>query len=258
MSGVGGSVPHLLGTLRAAVAFLTRIPVGSRPISAADSNWAPSAFPLIGACVGALSGAAFHGGIRLGPLAAACLAVGLSLYITGAFHEDGLSDTADALWGAVSRERALEIMKDSRIGSYGAAALTLTLLARVALIAHSGAWAFIALVWAGCIARLGPVCLMTWLPHASPATSKHKDLLATPRLTVAFGSLLALGIGVVIGVMVPASGWRLAMSALGVAVTGAWFARLGKRRLGGVTGDLLGACEQVGEIAVLMVFAWHV
>lgn len=251
-------MPHLLGTLRAAVAFLTRIPVGSRPISALDSTWAPSAFPFIGACVGALAGAAFHGTSSLGPLAAACLAIGLSAYVTGAFHEDGLSDTADALWGAASRERALEIMKDSRIGSYGAAALTLTLVARISLVAQCGGSAWVALVWAGCIARLGPVCLMTWLPHASPATSKHKDLLATPRMTVFFGSVLALGIAALIGVMVPSSGWRLAMAALGVAVTGAWFARLGTRRLGGVTGDLLGACEQVGEVVVLAVFAWHV
>lgn len=257
MSVVDRKVPNLLGTLRAAVAFLTRVPVGSRPISALDSTWAPSAFPLIGACVGSLAGAAFHGSIALGPLAAACLAIGLSVYITGAFHEDGLSDTADALWGAASRERALEIMKDSRIGSYGAAALTLTLVARITLVAQCGGSAWIALVWAGCVARLGSVCLMTWLPHASPSTSKHKDLLETPRLVVVFAGAFALAGAGIIGVMVPASGWRLAVAALGVAVTGAWFARLGKRRLGGVTGDLLGACEQVSEVVVLAVFAWQ-
>lgn len=256
MSEVGGKVPNPIGTLRAAVAFLTRIPVGSRPITALDSNWAPSAFPLVGACIGGVAGAVFRGASGLGPLAAACLAIGLSLYITGAFHEDGLSDTADALWGAVSRERALEIMKDSRIGSYGAAALTLTLVARITLVAHSGAVAWVALTWAGCIGRLGPVWLMSFLPHASPATSKHKDLLATPRLTGVVASGMAIGVASVIGAIVPASGLRLAVSALAVAVTGVWFARLGKRRLGGINGDLLGACEQVGEIAVLMVFAW--
>lgn len=257
MNEPGASAASPLGAFRAAVAFLTRVPVGAKPITQRDSAWAPAVFPLIGALVGALTGSVFLCCTRLGPLPAACVAIALSLYITGAFHEDGLTDAADALFCSTSRERALEIMKDSRIGSYGAAVLVLALVARITLVAQCAAVALCALTWAGCIARLGAVCLMVSLPHASPATSKHKDLLSTRRLSPIYAGLLACGVAGVIVYVVPSASLRLLLAGLAVALVTLWFARMAKRRLGGVTGDLLGACEQIGEIAVLLVFAWR-
>lgn len=251
------SGPTLLGVLRAAVAFLTRVPVGKRVIARSNFAWAPSAFPLVGGAIGVLSAAALRCGAVFGSLAAACLAVFVGVSVTGAFHEDGLADTADALWGTTSRERALEIMKDSRIGSYGAVVLVLMIIARVALTAQTAAVAWIALPWAGCAARLGPVWLMTFLPHASPSTSKSKDLLASPLACPLIATLGTLAIGAGLAVREPAMTVRLALAVLLVGVASLWFARLGKRRLGGITGDLLGAAEQVGEVGVLLVFAWH-
>lgn len=249
--------PTLVGVLRAAVAFLTRVPVGKGWIASSNFAWAPAAFPLVGAAIGALMAAIFRCGAPLGALAAACLAVFLGVAVTGAFHEDGLADSADALWGVTSRERALEIMKDSRIGSYGAVVLVLALVARVALTAQLASAAWVALPWAGCVARLAPVWLMTFLPHASPSTSKSKDLLTTPRACPLVASLLTVVMGAGLLMRDPASIARLGGATLAVAVVALWFSRVAKRRLGGITGDLLGAAEQVGEIGVLMVFAWR-
>lgn len=249
--------PTPIGILRAAIAFLTRVPVGKSVIARSNFAWAPAAFPLVGAAIGALMAVTLHCGFPLGSLAAASLAVFMGVAITGAFHEDGLADTADALWGVTSRERALEIMKDSRIGSYGAVVLVLMLIARVALTAQAAAVAWVALPWAGCVARLGPVWLMTFLPHASPSTSKSKDLLASPRGCPLIASLVTLAIGAGFAIREPALLVRLGGATLVVAIASLWFARVATRRLAGITGDLLGAAEQVGELGVLLVFAWH-
>src|SRR5438045_786510 len=108
--------------LRAAIVFLTRVPAGGFPYREPEWRWAPAWFPLVGAGVGAVAGGVAWLAAGAGSLVAGALAVIASLLVTGAFHEDGLADTADALGGAYDREKLFAILKDSRIGSFGGAA----------------------------------------------------------------------------------------------------------------------------------------
>jgi len=148
--------PELRG-VRAAFVFLTRLPLGGHPYSAADRAWSAAHFPLVGVVVGGLTALALRLLWGVGPIAAVLLAFGVQLLITGAFHEDGLADTADALGGASTRERALEILKDSRVGTFGASALVISIVGRAALLAtialHTRAGALWALPLVGCAAR---------------------------------------------------------------------------------------------------------
>lgn len=244
-----------VAAVRGAVALLTRIPVGRSPISPEAQSWSPAFFPWVGAALGLLSWVIFHGAQPLGAFAAATLTIAVAVLVTGAFHEDGLADSADGLFGAVSRERALEIMKDSRIGTYGAVALSLSLLLRVALVARLEPHQWLPLVFAPCLGRLGPVWLLTHVCHAAPTQSKTKDLTAIgrSRAWVATAMTLLLCVGFVL--MVRQDALRIAVAWVVAAVVTVYVGRLALRRLGGITGDLLGACEQLGELAILGVFA---
>jgi adenosylcobinamide-GDP ribazoletransferase len=250
-----GSLPTW-GGLRAAVAFLTRVPVGSRALDARDFRRAPALFPVVGGGIGLFACVVYSLATPLSAFAAAVLTVAFTTYWTGAFHEDGLADTADALGGAVSRERSFEILKDSRIGSFGAAALVLSLLARVALLSELRAPALLALVSCHCLARLCPLWLMTHLPHALPEGAKSKDLLSPERSSAYVGFGLAVVIVAAAWWFDPVSLLRLAGALGAVSFVALWFYRLGTRRLGGHTGDLLGASEQVAEVGILASFVW--
>jgi adenosylcobinamide-GDP ribazoletransferase len=195
--------------------------------------------------------------LPIGAWPAAILVMGASLLVTGAFHEDGLADTSDALGGANDAGRVLAILKDSRIGSFGGAALVVSIVGRAALLAElgeNGAWA-LALV--GCGARVGPVWLMAALPYVtSAAHAKSGDAArgAMPQALVAAAWLVAaVGFAVEGGRLSPArAGAMVVALALVAFVTGGWFAR----RVGGITGDFLGATEQLGELAALAVLAY--
>ncbi|MBP7546289.1 MAG: adenosylcobinamide-GDP ribazoletransferase, partial [Acidovorax sp.] len=177
----------------------------------------------------------------------------VTVLLTGGFHEDGLADVADGLGGSADIERALDIMKDSRIGAYGTLALVLALLAKVVLLALLGSYslaaALTALAGAHVLSRLWPLCIVRSLPHVGDtARSKSKplaDQISPGALAAAvlwcFPALalvqqapaaLFLGAGVVASMV---AAWRMQ--------------RLFARRLGGFTGDCLGATQQVGEIA---------
>lgn len=238
---------------RAAVVFLTKIPVGGFPYRADELTWAPGWFPLVGAAIGLGLGAVAVGARSLGTFVAATLAYAAGLFLTGAFHEDGLADTADALGGTTSRERIFEILKDSRIGSYGGVALIVSLLLRIGLLARlmDGPW--FALVWSQAAARLGPVWLLAALPYVTPGhTSKSRSvtqaswrqgLLATVLTIVVGTALVATGLG---------SAAELAVSGGGAAVVTVTVGFRFHRRAGGVTGDFLGATEQLAEGAILL------
>jgi adenosylcobinamide-GDP ribazoletransferase len=214
-------------------------------------------FPLVGAGLGGISVLGLKGLAGLGHWVSAVAVTALLAYVTGAFHEDGLADTADALGGQVSRERALEIMKDSRIGSYGTVALLLTLFARVALLARLGTSTVTAIVAYGMLARVVPIWLMTLLPHANPRQGKIKDLQQVPLSRAYLGTLVALLLSAALAWNEPGQIHRLGLACVAALLVALWFARLAKRRLGGITGDVLGASEQMAELAVLMVFAWQ-
>jgi adenosylcobinamide-GDP ribazoletransferase len=243
-----------------ALQFLTRVPaprwVGFEP---GWLNASARHFPLVGALVGAAGAAVLLAASTWWPPAvAALLALAATVSITGAFHEDGLADTMDALGGAVPRERALAIMKDSRIGSYGAVALILVLSARAglmtALCAGPGIVAFAAMVLSHAFGRASAVGLMALLPYAGDAEHAKAKPLATAigpaEWVTALGwalafAALAAGSGALTAGRVAAA----SLAAAGVALLmRAWLLR----RLGGYTGDTLGAGEQFTELAVLL------
>lgn len=257
---------HELRLALVAVQFLTRVPVPSWVGQGFQADWLNTCvryFPLVGAAVGAFGAAVLWVAMLWWPPAVATvLAVAATVWLTGAFHEDGLADTFDALGGHVPVERALEIMKDSRIGTYGAAALLLGFTLRVGLVATlavANVWAaMLALVAAHAVGRTAAVGVMAWLPYAGDAAhAKAKPLaLAVPRATVAaalsVGVLVLCVLAAVFGVFSPTR-W-LAVAAAGAMV--AWAMRLWlHQRLGGYTGDTLGATEQLAEMAVLLVLA---
>lgn len=244
-------VPAWLRGIRPAFAFASRLPVGGFPYATSDWHWAPAHLPLVGVVVGGLSAAAFElcAGLRLSPSLAAAVALLSSIVLTGAFHEDGLADSADGLGGAHGGKRALEIMKDSHIGTYGVLALGLSLLVRVTAMAELTHLSWFALPYVHCLARIGPVWLLASEPSAgSPKSSKTRGLFATRPRHVA----VAVGWGVacsVLGLGYAGLDWRatLATPVVLVLVTAAC-AKYFRRAVGGVNGDLLGATEQIGEM----------
>jgi len=237
---------------RLAFAFLTRLPfragAAPEPGALARAAWA---FPLAGILVGVAGGIVFSLADRLGlPVnAMALLAVAATVLITGGLHEDGLADTADGLGGGAGRDEALAIMRDSRSGAFGVLALVLSVGLRVACLAALGGDAqngVSALVAAHAVSRGLLPALMLWLPparseglaaDAGQPTPPVATLAAFIALVVA---MIALGFGRGITAMIFAA---VAVAALAI---------LARRRIGGTTGDILGAAQQVGEIVVLM------
>ncbi len=236
--------------LLATVQFLTRIPIRLR--SAPEMERLPVWFPVAGAVIGLLAGGV--GALTAWattPLLGAAMAVTASLMITGAFHEDGLGDIADAFGGGQTVERRLEIMKDSRHGTYGVAAITASILVRVAaLAALEDPWTLLGVVVAAhVLARGAAVVLM-----ASAPLARHDGLGAdygqstTPRrgLTAALGAVILAGTCV---------GWWVAPLALGALVAITATGILAVRKIQGISGDVLGASEQVAEGLVMIVAA---
>jgi adenosylcobinamide-GDP ribazoletransferase len=242
--------------VRAAFVFLTRVPVGGHPYDRAEWAWAAAQFPLVGAVVGAFLGVLFHTLSPLGLLPDAVFVVAASLAVTGAMHEDGFADTCDALGGAADRARVFEILKDSRIGVFGACALLVSFVGRVTLLDRLGADASWALPLVGCAARVGPVWQMVALPYVSRVGAKSADV-AQARSTQA---LVATGWFVLAGAIAVeehvVTVGRLAVLAVVLAATTLATGWQYVRRAGGVTGDFLGATEQLCELLGYAVLAW--
>jgi adenosylcobinamide-GDP ribazoletransferase len=243
--------------VRAAFVFLTRIPLGGHPYESAEWRWAPAHFPLVGLALGAALAALHRLLWPLGALPDATLVVSFSLLLTGALHEDGFADTSDALGGAFDRERTAEILKDSRLGTFGACALLVSILGRVALLARLGPDARWALPLVGCGARVGPVWQMVSLPYVARAGARSEHLMqvrGAQAVLATMWMLLAQGAAVALRY---ASVARLAALALVFAATTAMTAWRYARRMGGITGDFLGSTEQLCELAGYSVLAWN-
>lgn len=230
-----------------ALQFLTRVPV--RTATAPDLARSVPWFPIVGAVVGLVVGAvAVSGQELLTPVVAAALAVLAGVLVTGAFHEDGLADTADALVGGWTVERRLEILKDPRHGSYGVAALTGSIVLRVACLASLGpAAAFATAVAAHTVGRGTAVVVMGVAPTARPSGLGADYTRGLGVWPVAAAAVAAAAIGAV------ATGWWIGPIVAAAAITGAATAGWAVARIGGITGDVLGAVEQVVECAVLVV-----
>ncbi|MEM1452341.1 MAG: adenosylcobinamide-GDP ribazoletransferase [Planctomycetota bacterium] len=261
------TAPPPVRGLRAAFVSLTRLPLGGFPYRDEDFAWAPAYAPVVGAVVGALGGATFALTVGAGPLAAALLALGITMLVTGGYHEDGLADTADALGGAIfDRERLLAILKDSRIGTYGALALVVSIGLRVALVAELAerralgptvAWSgAAALALAHVLGRVPPVWLMATMPYVTDeehARSRPLARAAVPQALVA--TLLGVALVVTTIVLAPSAAYGVAAAFAALSLAAAVCAWRFHVRAGGVTGDFLGATEQVGEVTVLLVLA---
>jgi adenosylcobinamide-GDP ribazoletransferase len=235
---------------KVALAFLTRLPVAAERIGH-GSRLAASVvmFPVVGALIGLLGGVGYALAFWLGlpPLLSATVALATMIWLTGALHEDGLADVADGFGGGRTCEDKLRIMRDPRIGSYGALALVLSLLARagalVALAAPADVMA--ALVAAGAVSRAALAPVMTTLAVArddglAASAGRPHPLRATAAVLVA--ALIAVAL---LGEAAAAA----LLAGAGAAFVVAWLAR---RQIGGHTGDVLGAVQQLSEIGVLL------
>ena len=242
---------------RAAFVFLTRIPVGGFPYQPAEWRWASAFFPLVGAVVGAVAAGVFEWLRPVGALGAAYLALGASLLLTGAFHEDGLADTSDALGGAYDREKVFAILKDSRVGAFGACALVVSIAGRAALLAQAEGRAVEALVLVGAVARAAPVWQMVALPYATPDGSKSRSVARAGPAQALVGSSWPLVIGGTLVAIRHLELWRVAAVFLTATVIALFTGWRFKARAGGLTGDFLGATEQLCELAGLAVIAWN-
>ncbi len=235
-----------------AIQFLTRLPV---PATYSEEAMAasPRYYPLVGLFLGALGAAVlFFGTPVFGPVVAALLAIGWLSLITGGLHEDGLADMADGLGSGSTRARALEIMRDSRIGSYGALALGFTL----------------ALTVSGLVA-IGPDITTLTLLAAQPASRLSAVIaMATSRYQRAEGAgdgmqqgigpvalIFATLTGLAPCLLLPSHLWTGA--ALGLIAAHIGTRLIYQRRLGGYTGDCLGALQQISQLGLILgVLAW--
>lgn len=245
-----------------ALQFFTRLPiprwVGFEP------HWLHHAsryFPLVGLVVGAIAAAVYWSAAQvLPPAVAVLLSTAAGIYLTGAFHEDGFADTCDGLGGGMTRERALEIMKDSRIGAYGAIGIILLLAVKCAALAHLPILATVAaLCVAHPLSRLMAASLI-WRMDYARAEGKAKPL-AQQMTSAEFAIATACCVPAVLAAT--AWGWLdwrgIALGAAAMVLVTRWFARKLDRRLGGFTGDCLGAVQQLTEAAfyVCVLARWN-
>lgn len=247
-----------LRALGVAVAFLTRLPVPSsiHQLAPGDLQRATSWFPLVGAFVGLVTASlAVFLDAHLPFAVALLVALLVEARLTGAFHEDAVADAFDAFGGGFSRERVLEILKDPRIGSYGALALFGAFLLRYEATQELPSGMFhAAVVAAASMGRLSGMLLLAALPTIPERASLGRDLATLPRARVAGALLCAL----------PAIGWlawldkssaalAVALCALVVAVA----VRYVGRRIGGSTGDALGTATYAVQLTTLLAVLWH-
>jgi adenosylcobinamide-GDP ribazoletransferase len=242
--------------VRAAFVFLTRLPVGGFPYDDAEWRWAPAHFPLVGAILGAAAGAIDAALQPLGAWAAATFALGASLLLTGAFHEDGFADTADALGGGYDKEKVLAILKDSRVGAFGACAIGISLLGRAALLVRLGAGAPWGWVLAASLARVAPTWQIAGLPYVSGAQSRSRGVMQAGWSQAIVATAWSVAIAGVLVAEKRLAIARIAAALACVTAVGLVTSVRYMKRLGGVTGDFLGATEQLGEMAVLAALAW--
>lgn len=254
----------LLFDFLACLRFATRLPLPATPIENARSGSddfprSMGMLPLVGAALGAAAGATFVAASALGlsPPLAAPLAIAALLTMTGALHEDGLADCADGFGGGATPARKLEIMKDSRIGAFGALAISLALYLRISAVAvigaHGLALAAATLLGAGAVSRgaaLIPLALLS--PARTEGVGFSAASPARGALVLAASLCALLGAAPLLAGAAP-SRWGIAL--LACAGAGVAVSALARRQIGGQTGDVAGAAQQIAEILFYLVFA---
>ena len=242
-------MPAILRHFLLAVHFLTRLPVpGTLTAREGELGRAAAFFPLVGVFVGGGAALVFVLTVRMLALSAGVLlAIAFTTFITNGLHEDGLADTFDGLGGSWTKERALEIMRDSRIGAYGTLALVFLILGKYTILSSMEprkTWHW--LIVAHTASRWTVLPLSSWLPYAR---SEGQGKLVAKQIgasALLFGSFTFLAVSLLLP-------WTAALFAFAVTavltlVSGFYF----KRRLGGITGDCLGAVNQLTELALYL------
>jgi adenosylcobinamide-GDP ribazoletransferase len=237
---------------RVALGFFTRVPVHIVDFQEADLNHAARYFPLVGVLVGTISYTVYWIAAQWLPLEIAILAgMAASIWLTGAFHEDGLADAADGLGGGWQKPQVLTIMQDSRLGSYGAVALFLMLMTKFQALVHMPAGILLATMLAGhSLSRFAAMLVICTQAYVR-AEGKAKPLATQLG---PYEVILAAMFGLAPLVLLPT---RLWLALLPVILVWLWFSRKLKIRIGGYTGDCLGAMQQLTELAFYLgVLAW--
>jgi adenosylcobinamide-GDP ribazoletransferase len=258
------SMDRLLADLAACLRFYTRLPLAVRP-DAADAHAMPDfaraawTVPVAGALIGVVAALALAlaANLGLGPLPAATITIGFLVLLTGAMHEDGLADLCDGFGGGENRERKLEIMRDSRLGTYGAAALVLSLLLRVGtlagVVASDVRLAAAVLVAVAAASRTAGLLPLFMLP---PARAAGAGFAAARPGTATLGTAALLAfLFACVPLLAGANLLRVVAACLVAALAASAIGALARRQIGGQTGDVAGAAQQAAEIAMLLVFA---
>jgi adenosylcobinamide-GDP ribazoletransferase len=246
--GLVAAARRQMDVFLAAVMFLTRLPVGKlHQFRVEDLASSAVYFPVIGALVGLAGGLALLTKFLLPSFMAVLVCMLVTICLTGGLHEDGLADSADGLIGGQTPQRRLEIMKDSRIGAYGALALWFSLTAKLilieSLVATNIGTAITAVVTAHSLGRTATVALLAGLPYVRPEDSKssrfgNKVTLTQLAIGIVFPVILAL-------LLLRLHGLICLVTAIVLTLgCGFYF----KRRIGGITGDCLGATNQLVEL----------
>lgn len=238
----------MLNDLKVALAFLTRIPINHGPqISLRRSA---ALFPLVGALIGLIGGLVFYvSSAILPPLVSASISILVTVAITGAFHLDGLADICDGLIGGWNREERLKILKDSRHGTYGVAAISLQLILQVSLLsALSPRDGLFTLIVLHTLSRLVPIFLML-----IPATSGHDGMGASVSREIGAREPL-VGSLITVLLIAPIMGLNFLLLSAILFLTLSIFALWVIRKIGGMVGDAFGAGEQISETMILFFF----
>ena len=235
-----------------ALSLLSRLPVklsrSDPDRTMAQSAWA---WPVVGVLVGLLAGFLGLTGhfLGAGPGMSAGITLAALVMATGALHEDGLADTFDGLWGGSDKSRRLEIMKDSHIGSYGVLALSLTTLLRWSLLTtlFQSGWVLAPVIAAAALSRVPMAVLLTTLPNArgsglSATTGQPKA--STILATIAIAALISIAL----------TGTATLAAIFWISLTTIALASVAKAKIGGQTGDILGASQVLAELAALTCF----
>jgi len=244
-----------------AIGYFTRLPIpGWVGFSAFELNRATRYFPLVGALVGGWSALVLWGAAYLLPWSVAVLLSMLtSLILTGAFHEDGLADSADGFGGGWGTPQILTIMKDSRIGTYGATALLMALLLKFSTLSALGAQALFALPLVHLLSRVPPLLIMAFMRYVREDDSTRAKPVAEGLRTTEWMTGLGLGIGGLLmalqwGCISPLRGLSLVLA---TGLAGLLCARYFHARIAGYTGDALGAAQQVCELTGYVILCSH-
>lgn len=239
-------------SLRAAVAFLTVVPVASAE-GAPGLRLGRAYFPAVGALIGLVAGIVFAlVSAVTTPLVAAVVAAASLAVLTGALHLDGVADAADGLFGRGDLTRRLEVMRDPRVGSFGVTAIALVVVGEVAALASmSPSTALAALVIAGALSRLAMLSVIAFVPYVRESGLGVAAQGSAHRIS-------DLVLGAALAALACLLDWRGALVALPiVGLAAVIVAVLARRRLGGATGDIYGATAELCQVAALITFAAH-